>query len=765
MARAGLPLFPTMPLPPHRAIELPGLHAYASDVSVAAGDAIGFHASSSVPYRFSVHRLGPEPDNAAADPLIHDGGAFAASVQPIHPGSYVRVERGLDADLPLSGLSIDLWVRPWDHGRQQVIASQFNATEGHGFTLGLDAKGQLTWRVGTHAVIGPALDMRRWTHLVAVFEAQTLTLWRDGQRVASGTGPAWLLPPPGPLCLGAMATPAGADHFLDADIASPALYQRGLTERDIRHRHALRGLDRVDDAALLAHWPLTEERGEQIADVSAHARHGQIINHATWMIGGPSFDGAQVPRFSAREGDYDPAQDPTRGHGLRLASDDLVDCRWRETQRVTIPRTAAPGLYVGRFSCDIDGRPIRYDVTFVVRRAQDAPRAHVLVLCATNSWRAYASSPFAANVSGPAQWPRRAAPLPNSHPEAPAYNHYTPHRAGQPTYYAGLRMPWPSAASDALYAPEGAGFSHGPRLERCLHQWLEAQGYRFDVVADLDLHRDPAMLEHYACVVINGHSEYWSGPAMDGVDRYLRKGGNAIVLSGNTMYWRVSFNDDGTVMEQRKTLTPTAPDDGTAEKHAAPGGLHGEQYHSHDGQRGGLWRFNDRSCSEVIGLETAGWAFADPEDFGVYRVHQPDHFLFHHPHETGLGPGDTFGHGPDQSLPRAIGHEWDVTIATLRRMTKHVPPGAQLPPEAAGIQVLAQGVRRIPGRLDAYLDFFEGATESLNGLSAEMIYWERPQGGRVFNAGAVGASWVLGVDPQMGALLKNVLHHFGVDSE
>ena len=71
-------------------------------------------------------------------------------------------------------------------------------------------------------------------------------------------------------------------------------------------------------------------------------------------------------------------------------------------------------------------------------------------------------------------------------------------------------------------------------------------------------------------------------------------------------------------------------------------------------------------------------------------------------------------------------------------------------------------VRRVPGRLDAYLDCFSNLTESLDGLSAEMIYWERPQGGRVFHAGAVGAAWVLGSDPLFGRLLRNVLYRFGV---
>lgn len=760
-----------MPLPPHRSIELPGLHAYASDISASAGSDIAFHVSSSVPYRFSVHRLGPDPDDAAADALVHDGGMHPADMQPIHPGSYIRVEQGLEPATPLAALSCDLWIRPWAFSRWQVIAAQWDDARHQGFELGVDESGQLIWRVGggatdgaCHVLTGPVLDAHVWSHLTAVFDGGALTLWLNGQRVAAGAGPSHLVPAHHVLCLGASMARECADDFLDADIASPALFARALAEADVRRRFAQRGLGRVEDAALLAHWPLAEERGAEVADVSGHNRHGVIINHATWMIGGPTFNPAKVPRFSRGEEAYNPLQDPTRGHGLRLASDDLVDCRWRESHRVTLPRDARPGLYAGRFTGEVDGQPVRYDVTFVVRRAAHSPRAPLLVLCATNSWRAYAASPFAANISGAAQWPRRAAPLPNSHPDAPAFNHYTPHRAGQPSYFAGLRMPWPNAASDALYAPEGAGFSHGTRLERCLHQWLEQQGYPFDVVADLDLHRDPTMLKHYACLVINGHSEYWSGPAMEGVDSFLRQGGNALVLSGNTMYWRVSFDEDCTVMEQRKTLTPSEPDDGTEEKHAAPGGMHGEQYHSHDGQRGGLWRFNDRSCADIIGLETAGWAFADPEDFGVYRVHQPDHFLFHQPHETGLGPGETFGHGPNLALPRAIGHEWDLTISTLTRMTHHVPPGAQLPQAAEGVQVIAQGMRRVPGRMDAYLDYFEGATESLNGLSAEMIYWERPQGGRVFNAGAVGASWVLGVDEKFGTLLKNVLHHFGVDT-
>ena len=220
-------------------------------------------------------------------------------------------------------------------------------------------------------------------------------------------------------------------------------------------------------------------------------------------------------------------------------------------------RTSSPcrrrrrsGLYVGRFHYEVDGRPRHYDVTFIVRKAADRPPARILVLCSTNTWQAYGGTPFAKNVSGPANW--GTGGLENSVPEAPAYCCYRDHHAGQPTYQLGMRVPWPVAGPEVLYSPPGVGYSHLMRGERFTHLWLDEQGYEYDVISDHDLHRDPDQLAGYRVLLINGHSEYWSIPAYEGVDRFLRRGGRAVVLSGNTMFWRVSFDDDGSVMECRK---------------------------------------------------------------------------------------------------------------------------------------------------------------------------------------------------------------------
>ena len=45
---------------------------------------------------------------------------------------------------------------------------------------------------------------------------------------------------------------------------------------------------------------------------------------------------------------------------------------------------------------------------------------------------------------------------------------------------------------------------------------------------------------------------------------------------------------------------------------------------------------------------------------------------------------------------------------------------------------------------------------------AEIIYWERPQGGRVFHTGSIATAWGVYHDETMSKLLKNVLHHFEV---
>ncbi len=56
-------------IPPHRPLTIEGIHAYTDRVSVAAGETIRFHVSSSHPYELQVCRLGTDVDSPARDEL------------------------------------------------------------------------------------------------------------------------------------------------------------------------------------------------------------------------------------------------------------------------------------------------------------------------------------------------------------------------------------------------------------------------------------------------------------------------------------------------------------------------------------------------------------------------------------------------------------------------------------------------------------------------------------------------------------------------
>lgn len=733
-----------------RALDVPGVHSYAQKI-ITAGDTIQFRTSATVPYELSICRLGHAIDDPAGDEVLKTFPVAEPVTQPIHPGSFVHVEKGLPAEEALEALSLEVWIRPWAVKGWQTLIAQHNYPTACGFGLFLNAEGAAQFYLGDGAdyraewtLTGPKLEARRWQHVVGTWDGKVKRLWIDGKLTAEQAFEGSVRPGPAPLWLGACGHDGPAVNLLEGDLAMPVVYGRALSAEEIQVRFRQQGLERPSGDKVLGCWPLDEERGERVADVSSHGRHGRIVNSGTWMIGGPSFDGSTVPRYS----DYDPAKDPRRGHGLRLASDDYYDCRWKVTEEYRIPETAKPGLYVGRFRFEIDGVPRLYHVTFVVKKRPDAPKAPILVIASTNSWLAYKATSFAPQPPGLLyHW--GTGGIVNGPGNPPAYCMYRNHQAGQPAYKSGVNMPWPNAGPYVLYAQGGSGYSHLMRAERFALVWLEKNGYEYDMVGDLDVHRDPELLQGYQVVMINGHGEYWSREAYENVDRYLSGGGNVMVLSGNVMLWRVSYNEDHSIMECRKL------DAGIGGR---PGCTVGEIWHSQDGRRGSMLRECGIPAWKLIGLDTFGWASIGPNDFGLYHVETPDHFLFHEPEQVGLAEGDTFGGAPGGGLPMAVGHECDVRVSLLREVTAEAPVGVELPEEPGGMVTLANGV------LPAYagLDYFTRKVPLKNATVAHMLYWERPQGGRVFHAGSLGSGWGLSVDPKMQALIRNVLHHFGV---
>lgn len=79
--------------------------------------------------------------------------------------------------------------------------------------------------------------------------------------------------------------------------------------------------------------------------------------------------------------------------------------------------------------------------------------------------------------------------------------------------------------------------------EVCLKWFTTLEDFSVRYVADIDLDlyenlRDAKVL------VIPGHSEYWTLNARRNFDTFVDSGGDALILSGNTMWWQVRYSED-----------------------------------------------------------------------------------------------------------------------------------------------------------------------------------------------------------------------------
>jgi len=65
-----------------------------------------------------------------------------------------------------------------------------------------------------------------------------------------------------------------------------------------------------------------------------------------------------------------------------------------------------------------------------------------------------------------------------------------------------------------------------------------------NVISDTDLDADYGEIENAKLVILIGHSEYWTRKARLNFDRFVDEGHHAMVLSGNSMWWQVRYQND-----------------------------------------------------------------------------------------------------------------------------------------------------------------------------------------------------------------------------
>ncbi len=73
-------------------------------------------------------------------------------------------------------------------------------------------------------------------------------------------------------------------------------------------------------------------------------------------------------------------------------------------------------------------------------------------------------------------------------------------------------------------------------------KWLNNTNYNYNIISDKDM-EDYSSIASSKLMIIIGHSEYWTREARLHFDLFVKNGHHTMVLSGNTMWWHVRYNN------------------------------------------------------------------------------------------------------------------------------------------------------------------------------------------------------------------------------
>jgi hypothetical protein len=462
-----------------------------------------------------------------------------------------------------------------------------------------------------------------------------------------------------------------------------------------------------------------------------------------------------------------------------------VGCDWPVSLTVPTATDWRSGFYEVRLEADDagpDGRGAdddpdrrRSEAFFALRPGPDSEVGDILLVLSTNTWNAYNQWGGRCLYSG-ADRVSFARPLERGYlrrPSAPDEVDFD----GRITDLGTI----PDPEHHRLVAYQSAG--HWPlwtassgwhNWERRFVRWAEGAGYRVDVAVNRDLEDHPDLLDRYRLVASVGHDEYWSWGMRDTMDRWVSAGGNWMILSGNTSFWQVRYEDDARTMVCHKgrarlddpvrhasdpavaaTLTSMWSDPRVGRPETTTIGL--------TFSRGGYHR---------IGAAVTGGS-------GAYSIHRPGHWVFA---GTGLGAGDLLGDGS-----HVVGYEVDgcaLSMVDGPDGPRPEPTGEDGAP--ADLEILATAPARLisitadrceaptalwaslepPGDLEGVaMILHDTPTPSEDQLArlgaghAVMGVFSRG-GGTVFNAGSADFAHGLDGDEAIRRVTRNVIERF-----
>ena len=516
---------------------------YADKLRAQPGETISFMVSCRAPsFRAQLVRLINGDDNPnGPGSKIDDvdsiaNGEYPGRIQHLRPGSFVAVPDDPRLE-PAGSFTIQAWIYPTtiEKGRQGVV-TKWDCDTGSGYGLFVDEQGALSLRVGDGGTVdevstGVAMQGSKWYFAAGVYDADSASL-----RVYQTPLDHWPLQDTaaeaeesavgGPGRTGAGLVIGGCSRGEDTGLGTvcglyngkidnPILLGRALGPEEIvalrEDRSSVAG-----DQALIAAWDFGRDFSTTtVTDNSPNGLHGEALNMPVRAVTGHTWAGREV--------DFKHA--PDQYAAIRFNDDDLDDARWDVDFEYTVPEGLKSAMYAFRLTTD-DAEDY---IPFGVRPKSGEPTARIAFLLGTYTFLAYANEHLANNPVLIEYFDAKGMKvdfplLPHEHymVDNKLGGLYDLHTDGSGICYASSRKPIVNFRPNNKQRTVGAGMGAPVLLSADLHQmdWMESQGFEFDVITDEDVHFDGLdLLSGYSVVMSDAHPEYWTE------DMLIRVGG------------------------------------------------------------------------------------------------------------------------------------------------------------------------------------------------------------------------------------------------
>ena len=752
------------------------LIGYASPMTVRHGDTVAFKVSTvtqDAPYEADLVKI------INGDSISRYGGLFEMRpveapfagtydgiVQDLDVGSYIDVEPSASLDA-LESFTVGAWIFPTFNPAEytppdlenpdpfspptlniaeeigaQTLISRFDGTTDTGWHLTLDAEYRLGFTVdtGSGEPVTVALDQPAkewdWAYVVASYDAASGKAavrliempYAPGDqftaRDISATGVVPEPPQAGLLRIGAIRDGAGAAM---ATREKPGQAYTGriqdvrIANRVLSPEEALRLAEETAPVDLSGALVMDLDfvlgiKTDRVTDISGNANHGTVVNIPERAVRGRFWKAGTV-HWTADPASYD---------AIHLHADDLYDAEWKADFTYTVPEDLPSGVYAARLTQD----DYSDYAVFFVAAPKDQPRAKLALWISTYNYLAYQNVSLGATASqnypshnfNHADYDFMKANL--RYGTGGVYNQHV-----DGTYFI-----WGSPhRPDLHFKPDGLliySFSQDTHA----FSFLEHEEIAYDIITDELVDREgAALLNQYDAIISSSHPEYITGPIWHALTEYTRQGGRFAYLGGNGWFWIGSEN-------------PAFPGAYETRNFLAIG-----ERMLTSGEVGGLLIETGRTPGPVVGLEMAAmiWSGASAwqklEDANNPRAA----WIF-----EGTSEGDVFGeYGIDRVRPGAAGFETDKYNPEngVPRHALHLATNTEMQKTIENVQV---------GTLPLSISYDPSAG---NWAGADIVFFETPNGGSVFSAGAI--TWMSstpenGYQNDVAQITRNVIARF-----